>query len=114
MKKSELVQMIREEISKIRNEAVSIPFTRQPGTMAPKKLFRKGQAGGWMSDPDVDSAESAAHGEDAARAKDVKVKNPATGKEILAMTAYKAGSKHPAYNAAKSALKKEIVSLRHK
>ena len=34
----------------------------------------------------------------------VKVKNPSTGEDILAMTAYKAGSSHPAYNAAKSAL----------
>ena len=44
----------------------------------------------------------------------IKVKNPVTGKEILAMTAYSAGPQHPAYNAAKSALKKEIVNLRHK
>lgn len=38
-----------------------------------------------------------------------KVKNPSTGTEILATTAYKAGPKHPAYAAAKAALKKEIV-----
>jgi hypothetical protein len=35
----------------------------------------------------------------------VKVKNPKTGKEILATTAYRAGPDHPAYSAAKAALK---------
>jgi len=44
----------------------------------------------------------------------IKVKNPITGKEILATSAYSAGPQHPAYNAAKTALKKEIVNLRHK
>ena len=37
-----------------------------------------------------------------------KVKNPTTGKEILATTAYKAGPSHPAYALAKTALKKQI------
>jgi hypothetical protein len=38
-----------------------------------------------------------------------KIKNPQTGQEILATTAYKAGSTHPAYTAAKAALKKEVA-----
>lgn len=42
---------------------------------------------------------------------DVKVKNPDTGEEILATTAYKAGPTHPAYKAAKSALKKESTGI---
>ena len=37
-----------------------------------------------------------------------KIKNPKTGKEILATTAYKAGPSHPAYALAKTALKKQI------
>lgn len=39
----------------------------------------------------------------------VRVKNPETGQEILATSAYAAGPQHPAYAAAKSALKIEIV-----
>jgi len=38
-----------------------------------------------------------------------QVKNPETGQSILATTAYSAGPTHPAYSAAKSALKKEIA-----
>lgn len=39
-----------------------------------------------------------------------RIKNPSTGQEIYAATAYRAGPTHPAYNAAKAALKKEVAN----
>lgn len=43
--------------------------------------------------------------------KTTKIKNPTTGKEILATTALAAGPNHPAYQTARTALKMEIAKL---
>ena len=57
----------------------------------------------------VDKMHAQKRGQAPAAAATPRVKNPSTGEEILATTAYKAGPTHPAYAAAKSALKKEIA-----
>jgi len=155
MKKSELKNIIREEIQRVMNEGHKDPTAaarrsaqdkeQQSAKKAPRnntfgsQYAKTKKARHAVSSDALDPEERgrghafdraqrdiAKHGEPLDRSSKgwkkrttapqnrllAKVKNPVTGKSILATTAYKAGSKHPAYNAAKSALKKEVALMR--
>ena len=124
MKKSELVQMIREVLTELNDTGMIDRAAKKAATFS---IGAKRAADKEMSKKKPNMAVVRGHDREEIRrgnqattftnyepratqqnkVSSQHIKNPATGKDILAMTAYKAGPKHPAYNAAKSLLKKE-------